>query len=405
MGLASKIQSAPSSGTTGVQQPGVISNDPLRQQQMSQQGMYPSPGKPQQPYQQPMQQSYPQQQPMPSSTPSYSQQPMQQSYPQQQQMQQSYPQQQSMPSSTPLRVDSYVTPQSAYSSYPMQGTSRTTPTMGSDMNLLSTKLQTIVQQNGLQYFYPQNRLQTVLQRLQTVDFSGIAARWKISKELAYDLAPLALYDIVFYCDDSGSMEFEENGERINDLKLILSKVAEVVASFDDDGMSVRFMNNNVTGDNIRNETDALRLLSQVTFGGITPIGTQLERKIIQPYGNALQKPILCIIITDGEPSGENPDTLLQVIRKTKENLGRTQYGAGAIAFEIAQVGKDQNAQRFLATLDADPVVGHMIDCTSYYEFEALEYQRRGVNLTPELWLLKLCVGSIDRSYDVQDEMH
>ena len=48
-------------------------------------------------------------------------------------------------------------------------------------------------------------------------------------ELATDLASLALYDIVIYADDSGSMIFEEGGERINDLKLILGRVAEVPA--------------------------------------------------------------------------------------------------------------------------------------------------------------------------------
>ena len=46
-------------------------------------------------------------------------------------------------------------------------------------------------------------------------------------EIATDLAALALYDIVFYCDDSGSMRAEERGERIDDLKLILSRVSEV----------------------------------------------------------------------------------------------------------------------------------------------------------------------------------
>jgi len=46
-------------------------------------------------------------------------------------------------------------------------------------------------------------------------------------ELATDLASLALYDIVIYADDSGSMIFEEGGDRINDLKLILGRVAEV----------------------------------------------------------------------------------------------------------------------------------------------------------------------------------
>ena len=38
-------------------------------------------------------------------------------------------------------------------------------------------------------------------------------------QMAYDLATLALYDIVIFADDSGSMVFEENGERIDDLKV------------------------------------------------------------------------------------------------------------------------------------------------------------------------------------------
>jgi len=44
----------------------------------------------------------------------------------------------------------------------------------------------------------------------------------------------------------------------------------------------------------------------------------------------------------------------------------------------------------------------MIDATSYFELEAEEYMRRGVNLTPELWLVKLMVGAVDPTYDEQD---
>jgi hypothetical protein len=47
---------------------------------------------------------------------------------------------------------------------------------------------------------------------------------------------------------------------------------------------------------------------------------------------------------------------LQVIR----------VGPGAVGIEFSQVGKDQGAQRFLATLDKDPEVGKIIDATSYY---------------------------------------
>jgi hypothetical protein len=57
-------------------------------------------------------------------------------------------------------------------------------------------------------------------------------------ELAVDLSALALYDIVIYADDSGSME-SGDGERIEDLKLIVAKVAEVATLFDEDGIEVR----------------------------------------------------------------------------------------------------------------------------------------------------------------------
>jgi hypothetical protein len=56
-------------------------------------------------------------------------------------------------------------------------------------------------------------------------------------ELAVTLSALALYDVVIYADDSGSMSTGD-GERIEDLKLIVSKVAEVATLFDDDGIEV-----------------------------------------------------------------------------------------------------------------------------------------------------------------------
>ena len=50
------------------------------------------------------------------------------------------------------------------------------------------------------------------------------------------------------------------------------------------------------------------------------------------------------------------------------------------------MGKDQQAQEFLGKLDNDPVIGRMVDATSYYELEAMEYQKKGV-VTASLLLL------------------
>lgn len=87
--------------------------------------------------------------------------------------------------------------------------------------------------------------------------------------MATDLVKISLYDTILYVDgepsrpsrceggrltdtvgcasytDSGSMAFEENGERIDDLKALMSKVAYATSLFDQDGISVRFMNSRV----------------------------------------------------------------------------------------------------------------------------------------------------------------
>ena len=66
------------------------------------------------------------------------------------------------------------------------------------------------------------------------------------------------------------MQFEENGERIDDLKLILSRVVQVATLFDDDGISIRFMNTSLPeglGDNVASEQQINHIMSSVKFSG------------------------------------------------------------------------------------------------------------------------------------------
>ena len=69
------------------------------------------------------------------------------------------------------------------------------------------------QVNSLQRFYPPQQLQAVAQRVAALDFQALAARWRMPVELALDFCSLALYDVILYCDDSGSMAFEVGGRR------------------------------------------------------------------------------------------------------------------------------------------------------------------------------------------------
>ncbi|CEQ41748.1 SPOSA6832_03484, partial [Sporobolomyces salmonicolor] len=199
-----------------------------------------------------------------------------------------------------------------------------------------------VQDQKVSAFFPPGSLEQIAQRVaHTGSLARLAAEWRLPLEVAFDLCRLALFDVVLYLDDSGSMAFEENGSRIEDLKLVVSRVAQAAALFDEDGLQVklpppfcpgllfttvastdpsighqvRFMNSRVEGNNIASEQQANQLISQVKFSGLTPLGTALDQKILQPLvlgparQGTLRKPVLIIAVTDGAPGGEDRYTL------------------------------------------------------------------------------------------------
>lgn len=380
----------------------------------------------QQPGQQPGQQQYGR----PPSQQQYNQPPGQQQYPQspaqqqygQRQTQQQYGQQTNPFNQPGQQQGQYSQPQygqtqqrpssGVYGQPPQQGQpgyNQPAPAAGGvNVNNLVTILQKAVQENNLSAFYPPQSLQQIAARV-APHITTIAAKWSIPMEIAVDLVRLALYDIIMFVDDSGSMSFEENGERIDDLKVILSRTAYVASLMDYDGLEVRFMNNNVEGNGLRTEPEVSQLISQVNFRGLTPLGTNLQAKVIEPLvlrparSNALKKPVMVITITDGQPAGEPSNQVFRVIKDTKSSMLRTPYGPGAIAFQFAQVGNDLRARDFLAQLDTDPEVGAMVDCTSNFEVEQDEMAKQGVVLDPSTWLVKMMLGAIDPSYDAQDE--
>ena len=214
------------------------------------------------------------------------------------------------------------------------------------------------------------------------------------------------------------MQFEEGGERIKDLKMILQRVAYAATLFDDDGVSIRFMNNSpeergLQCDGIKSEQQIEQLVSNIQFRGLTPMGTSLKKKVLEPLvvararSGQLRKPVLVLTITDGQPAGEPQGAVFEAVRYTITELSRLQNGPGqgAVAFQFAQVGNDEKAREFLSQLDSDKSLGDWVDCTSNYESESAEIARKnpGTDLSPDEWLMTLLLGAIDRSYDTKDE--
>ncbi|KPV71933.1 uncharacterized protein RHOBADRAFT_39989 [Rhodotorula graminis WP1] len=267
-----------------------------------------------------------------------------------------------------------------------------------------------VQDQNLQAFYPPGSLEQLAQQIaHSGALARIAAEWRLPTEVAMDLARLALVDIQGCLDDSGSMAFEENGERIDDAKMIVSKVAQAATLFDTDGIQICFLNSPAVGQGIKNEAQAQHLLSSINFSGLTPLGTSFERKVLQPLvaaarSGTLRKPVLAIIVTDGEPAGEHRHKLVQAITDAKRALATTRYGADALSIELAQVGNDQKAAAFLNEIDVHPEIGSFVDVTGNFEMESAQMQQTtGIALSPDMWLVKLLLGALDTAYDSHDE--
>ncbi|MCJ1396831.1 hypothetical protein MMC11_000021 [Xylographa trunciseda] len=299
-------------------------------------------------------------------------------------------------------------------------------------------LQGCVQENHLQTLYPPNdpRLDIYANKA-TTQVEQLCQKWRVPREVGQDVVKLALYDIIIFIDNSGSMEFEDGGERKKDLQLILARVAYAASLFDDDGLQVRFMNaaeaqiDPARLNGIRTEEQAEAIVMHARYRGLTPLGTQLRAQVIDPLviqparAGQLRKPVLIIVITDGQPAGEPPKALEEALRYTTTELSRMpQLGKHVCAFQFAQVGNDQGARAFLSRLDEQGEFGDIVDCTSSKPFEDLSWickrytksladfeneqeemmhANPPVDLTPDLWIVKLLLGAIDSSYDKQDE--
>ncbi|TKY88715.1 hypothetical protein EX895_002346 [Sporisorium graminicola] len=266
-----------------------------------------------------------------------------------------------------------------------------------------------------QYLYPFYTFADVARIAQHIASSGAlqqcADSWQLPPYLAQDLVKLALFDVMFLLDDSASMR-SEGTRRRDGLAGILKRAADAAARFDPDGMEVAWMNASAQ-QRIHNVAEAEQLTSRCAYDGrATPMGSSLESKILQPLvlspatQGQLQKPAFVLIITDGRPTGssEKGDKIVKVLQHAKRTLASTRYGEDAVSFQIAAVGNDREAQDWLDSIDNDPTVGDLVDVCSDIAIESQQVKKStGIELTPELYCLKLLLGPIDTSYDASDE--
>lgn len=198
----------------------------------------------------------------------------------------------------------------------------------------------VVEKLKLGTYVPKEVIAEATARAAAVDWLAVSADEGIPTTKAGQWSALAYFDVIIFVDDSRSMMSDEGGRRIVALKAILKRLAAVATLVDDDGLQIVTMNNAISVDNVTDPAQIDRIVDGIKWQGMTPIGTQVNNKVLKPMiGNAktgkLKKPVLIFVVTDGAPTAEPRDTMVKAIRATADAM-RLAKRPNAFAMQFIQ---------------------------------------------------------------------
>jgi len=221
----------------------------------------------------------------------------------------------------------------------------------------------------------------------------ICAALGLSPYATPDLTKVGLYDVIVFCDDSGSMLVDN---RFDDQRDVVKRISRIAHTYNRAGISLRFINFlDDDGYNRLSHGDINSAISHVFPNGTTRLGTKLLEKVVLPFvieparRGELRRPVLISMITDGEvlslpsspplrstanvfsplqPTEENVDTLKWTILACKDELRKnlnahgTPYGESAVTFQINRIGDSPESKKYLDRLADDPEIAGLIHC-------------------------------------------
>eukprot|EP01065_Artemidia_motanka_P037214 TRINITY_DN4553_c0_g2_i1.p1 TRINITY_DN4553_c0_g2~~TRINITY_DN4553_c0_g2_i1.p1 ORF type:complete len:375 (+),score=155.92 TRINITY_DN4553_c0_g2_i1:85-1209(+) len=223
--------------------------------------------------------------------------------------------------------------------------------------------------------------------------------YEITLAQGEDLRVLALYDIVFLIDDSGSMNRVEvtagvKQSRWQELRDTVAALVEFATYFDDDGTDIYFLNR----DGVEGVTDSDDPRLAAAFAarptGTTPLASRLQEVVAEHAG---EKPLLVVLATDGEPDAG----VSNFVHTCRDLLsGR---GGRDVRLAVMACTQDERSVQWLNQLDDDPLVGHKIDVCDDYESEREEVLAAGVpRFLISDYYVKALLGPILAKYDNLD---
>lgn len=262
-------------------------------------------------------------------------------------------------------------------------------------------LQQVVDSDGLDRFFPPGNTYITEVAEKAAALKDDPSNVLNSPRQIQDLITLALYQVVLYCDDSGSMGSEERWSKQRDIAQFITSIANAVVP-SHKGVHLRFINRSTPAANDLDSAAVARMCNSTPDPRhCTPIGKRLEEHVLDPLiysvvneGRRLERPYLVMIITDGCPWPESQDELRKSILRCGRFLEAHDYPKDAVRFCISQIGTDDDAKEFMESLDADTEVLDVLHrTTELIDEKFTEYRYDEGKL--KNWLLAMLLAPVD----------
>jgi hypothetical protein len=313
------------------------------------------------------------------------------------------PQYASIPPQYPSMPPQYPDQQLQYAQYAQM------PPQYSDQPLVPVQLQAAASapvQAQPQTFDPMAQLQKVVKM------------HNINEKFVRPLRKVSEFDVVFLCDDSGSMQasvenpdagpYDPEVTRWDELKCTACVVADIAGALDKDGMDFYFMNRGT----LKNVTSGSQVAGMFIDPplGYTPTTMVFDQILADREVKGAEKKLLIIIGTDGLPTdrkGNREEKQLDGTKISYINILKKKL--------LDRKSTDNIYVSFVACTDVDADVSYMntwdkeipnVDVNDDFKSEKKEILKvQGPNFKfdyPE-YACKIILGSIDDSMDKLDE--
>ncbi|CAF3830554.1 unnamed protein product [Rotaria sp. Silwood1] len=240
-----------------------------------------------------------------------------------------------------------------------------------------------------------------------VDFQQLVARYEINHTFATKLRVLEGYEIVFICDDSGSMNtplgdlsgpFDKKPSRWDELKQTVSIVVDIASVFDPDGVDIYFLNREPIF-HVRNSEQLIPVFA-VPPSGPTPIVPIFQRVLRDKQHEIEERKLLILLATDGVPTDDQGN---RDIRSFKHVLKHERKPTNHIPVTIIACTDEDDCIEYLNDWDRNIP---NLDVVDDYRNEKKEIQtRQGKDFPFSFgdYVVKILMGGVDSWFDDLDE--